>query len=116
MCRPAPEARTAHAKCMLKRHAKGLKGDPRRVEPRIVYPADDPGQQSDRLLPSDIQIINNIEQLVREIRNIDLLFQEPEIDSSGYTSDEEVCQRYVPVHDMDLSDPEGFMSEDSGSD
>ena len=121
MCRrPTPEARTAHAKCMLKRHAEGLIEDPRHVAPRFVRGADNPGNNDDRLQESDINTLHRIEQSVREIRNIELLFQEPDLSSESESetnqSDNEVCHRVVPNHDMDLSDQEGHMSEDSDSD
>ena len=50
-----------------------------------------------------------------------MLSQQPEdvsseSESNSNQSEEEVCHRAVPNHDMDLSDPEGPMSELSDSD
>ena len=67
---------------------------------------------------SDINAIHQIEQSVREIRQIELLFHQPDLSSeseSSNMSENEVCRRVIPHNDMDLSDQEGFMSEDSGS-
>ena len=110
MCKPAPEARTAYAKAMLKRHAKGLNEDPRRVSSRTS------SSSNNNISPPEVQIISNIEQSVQEIRRIDLLFEGSYGDESNSdTSEVEDCNRSVPVHDMDDSEQEFHMSEDSGS-
>ncbi len=89
--------------------AKGLNEDPRQVVSRTS------SSSNDILSPHEVQIIDNIERSVQEIRRVDLLFEHINEDSNSYTSEETDCIRSVPVHGMDDSDPESFMSEDSGS-
>ena len=65
-----------------------------------------------------LRMLHQIEQSAREIRQIELLFHQPDLSSeseSSNMSENEVCRRVIPHNDMDLSDQEGFMSEDSGS-
>ena len=119
MCRrPVPEVRTAHAKAMLKRHAEGLNEDPRQTRTRVGSGAVNLGE--DRLQEADISVIHQVEQQVNEIRRIELLCQQPEdasseSESNSQMSADEVCQQVVPNHDVDLSEPEGNMSEVSDS-
>ena len=66
MCRrPVPEARTAHAKAMLKRHAEGLNEDPRQTRTRVGSGAVNLGE--DRLQDADVIVISRVEQQVNEI-------------------------------------------------
>ncbi len=110
ICRPAPEARTAYAKAMLKRHAQGLNEDPRCVSMRTS------SSSLSALLPHEVQTISNVEQSVNDIRRSILEHGGPYVDASNSdTSEAEECIRSVPVHDFDDSDPEFYMSEESGS-
>ncbi len=70
----------------------------------------------DNLLPQEVQFINNIVQSVQDIRRINLLFEGPyAVESNSDTSEVADCMRSVPVHGLDVSDQESFMSEVSGS-
>ncbi len=92
------------------RDAKGLNEDPRRVSSRTS------SSSNNNLLPQEVHIIKNIEQSAQEIRRIDLLFEGSDVDESNSdTSEVEDCNRSVPVQDMDDSEQEFHMSEDSGS-
>ncbi len=71
---------------------------------------------NDSLTPHEVQVIDNVEREVQEIRRIDLLFEGiDDVDSMSNTSEEEDCIRSVPVHGIDDSEVESCMSEDSGS-